>query len=191
MRPAGVAAILKIKIRVQNSRNEEIESPSFLGIRAGDEGGESIFELLENLQILDLSTLGRGDIEGVHGHALFRANPGVGGVETILIDGVEKIVEQADAVQCLEFDSGAGGMKLVADEGENRDRNLLIVARLEEIDAPAEVALGLINLGGEHIFEGGQKTLAGAHVRYRFEVGGADPEDVDDDAVSAGEEIGG
>jgi hypothetical protein len=38
-------------------------------------------------------SLGRGDVEGVHRYALFGADPGVCGVQTVLVDGVEEALE--------------------------------------------------------------------------------------------------
>ena len=43
----------------------------------------------QDFRVLDFAAFGGGDVEGVHGDAFFGADPGVGGVEAVLIDGVE------------------------------------------------------------------------------------------------------
>ena len=66
-----------------------------------------MFELLEERLVFDFFAFWGGDVEGVHGDAFFRADPGVCGVEAVLVDGVEKVVEEADAVESLDLDGGA------------------------------------------------------------------------------------
>ena len=60
---------------------------------AGDEGGEFFFKLLEKFLILDLFPFLRGDVKGVHCDAFLGANPGVCGVQAMLVDGVEEVVK--------------------------------------------------------------------------------------------------
>ncbi len=75
-----------------------------MGIGAGDECGEAFLELAEDVGVLDFAAFGGGDVEGVHGHAFFGADAGMGGVEPIVVDAVEEVVEQADAVEGLKLD---------------------------------------------------------------------------------------
>ena len=74
----------------------------FLGFGLGDEGRDPLFEELEDVGVVDFSALGGGDVEGVHRDAFFGADAGVGGVETVVVDRVEEVVEEADAVEGLD-----------------------------------------------------------------------------------------
>ena len=94
--------------------------------------------------IVDFSALGGGDVEGVHRDAFFGADAGVGGVEAVVVDRVEKVVEEADAVECLDLERGAAWVEFVADECADGDRDVLIGAVLEEICATAQVAFGFV-----------------------------------------------
>ena len=137
----------------------------------------------------DFFALACGDVERVHGHALVRADPRVSGVESVLIDGVEKIVKQPDAVQALDLHGGASGVDLVAHVCADGDGDAVIRAWFKEICFAAEIFFGVVTLGGEDRFEGVKEPLASGSCGDGFEVRCADAEDVHDDAVLAGEEI--
>ena len=132
-----------------------------------------------------------GDVKGVHGDAFFGANACVCGVEVVLVDGAEEVVEQTDAVEALDFDGGAVGVQVVADKGAEWDGDAVVGAGFEEICLATKEFIGVVGFSQHDGFEGFEEALAGGGGGDGFEVGGADPEDVDHDAVGAGEEVGG
>ena len=114
----------------------------------------------------------------------------MGGAQAVLIDAVEKVVQQPDAIESLDFNSGAGGVQIVADEGADRHGDAVVRAGFEEVDLTAKEFLGVVTLSHEDGLEGVEDALAGGCRGDGLEVGGADAEDVDDDFVGAGEEVG-
>ncbi len=144
---------------------------------------------MEGLGVGDFLEVSGGDVEGVHGDAFFGADAGVSGVEVSLVDGVEEVVEEADAVEGLDFDGGAGGVEVVGDVGADGDGEAGFGAWFEEVGFSFQVVFGFVVLGLEDGGEGVGEAVAGGGVGDGFEVGGADAEDVEDDVVGAGEEV--
>lgn len=60
------------------------------------------------------------------------------------VDSVEKVMEQADAVESLNFCGGAGGVEAVGDVGADGDLDVGFWTRLEEIHLTAEKFLRLV-----------------------------------------------
>ncbi len=130
-----------------------------------------------------------GDVEGVHGYAFFGADAGVGGIESGFIDGVEKIVEEADAVEGLDLDGGASGVEIVGNAGADGDGEAGFGAGFEKIDFPFEVVFRLVVLGLEDGGEGVDEAIPRVGVRNRFEVSGANAEHIEHNVVGASEEV--
>ena len=148
-------------------------------------------EAVKGGRIGDFFAVMGGDIEGVHGHAFFGADPGMGGVEVVLVDGEEQIVKQSDAVERLDLDGGASRVQLVADVGLDRDGDVMNRARREVVGAGAQQAFRFVGRGHQLRIEAVEEPLAGGGITHGFKVGGAHAEDVDDDAIAAGEKIRG
>jgi hypothetical protein len=129
--------------------------------RTGNQSGEFVFKGLEQCRILDFLTVGGRDIKGVHGHSLFGADPGVGGVQPMLVERTEEVVQQPDPVQTLDFHAGAGRMEVISDRGADWNRNSVVGPRLEEVHFPAEIFFRVVAFSNQHGFKGLQKSLAG------------------------------
>ena len=111
------------------------------GFRATDKPGQAVLEAFEGGRVGDFLPFQGGDVERVHGHAFFGANAGMGGAQTVLVDGQEQIVKQTNAVEGLDLHSGANRVELVADVGLDGDGNIRGGAWREVVGAQAKVAL--------------------------------------------------
>jgi hypothetical protein len=119
---------------------------------------------MEGFGICDFFEVSGGDVEGVHGDAFFRADAGVCCVEVCLVDGVEEVVEEADAVEGLDFDGGAGGVEVVGDVGADGNGEAGFGAGFEEVGFAFEVVFGFVVFGLEDGGEGVGEAVAGGGV---------------------------
>jgi hypothetical protein len=80
----------EMKDSFDSSGNRDL---SVCGFRTGDKGGELGFDLLEWHRVPDLFPIRSDDIWCVYGHARVGTDPGLDGVESVLIDGVEEVMQ--------------------------------------------------------------------------------------------------
>lgn len=145
----------------------------------------------ERVVIVDFVALGVADVERVQGGALFGGDAGVGGVEVVFVDGVEEVVHEADAVDGLDLDDCEVWVGFVIDEGTNGERHGILVGVAEVVGFGDEVVVGIVAiLAGEFVEFVDDAELLCA-VFDGVSVGAADSEDIEDDAVAAGVDVGG
>jgi hypothetical protein len=152
----------------------------------GEGFGEGVELSLEG----DFLALGVADVDGVDGDAFFGVDAGVGDVVAEVADGFEDVVEEAEAVNGLEFDDGFVGGDGGVDEDALRDLGEhgfeLGGGFFLGDDGFAEVELGVEEGVVEVLFE----AEAGVFGGDGCEVGVADAEGVEDKVVVAAVEVG-
>ena len=136
-----------------------------------------------------------GDVEGVHGGAFFGADAGVHGGEAEFADGEEEVVQQADAVECLNLHGSTGGADVIGDmdPGGEGDAAFRAVGA-QQVAFGLEVFFRVVISEGIGVCidgtEGFQHAFAISLRGDGFVVDGADLEEVAYDAVRAGVDVG-
>ena len=153
---------------------------------------ERLLESREAINLVQLSALvGSLDVKCVQGGSLFSGDPSVDRVKTVLVDGVEEVVKESDPVDGLDLDHAEVRIGVVVEVGADRKGNGIVVGLAEEVGFHLEVPGWVVVVLLVHLVEGHENTHLLVIVPDRLHLAGADPEDVEDDAVSAGVDVGG
>ena len=113
------------------------------------------------------------------------------GVEAVLIDGVEEVVEKSNAVDGLDLDHGEAGIALIVDIGPDGKGDGIIVVFPEEVVLCLKVSAGKIIFLPVDLIESHYHTHLPIVILNCLHVVGADPEDIEGYSVFPGVDVSG
>ena len=131
------------------------------------------------------------NIKSIQRGAFFGGDPGMNGVEAMLIDGVEEIVEKSNTVDRLNLDHGEAGITLIVDVGSDRKGNGIIVVFPEKVVLCLKITAGKIVFLLVDFIEGHDHAHLPIVILYCLHIVSADPENIEGYSIFPGVDISG
>ena len=164
---------------------------SHWGIRDSDYFADVTGEVGESLGVGDFLSISIEDVEGVEGRTFFGGDARVDGLESVFVENVEEVVEESNAVDCLDLDDGEIEIGIWVSVDSDRERNGSFAGFAEVVWLQDEVLVRVVGLLFVDLVERLDDREFLDLVVDGGLFGGRDTENVEDQSIGTGVNVGG